>query len=111
MLFNNRREKTLHLTMLMTYDNQKEITIRLSKRELGLLNYVTRGLYRRIDSDVTEWGSSCTGHDVIEHDNFGKDAIVGAYKEIKNAVDSFYTDENQLELPKDSRGNRNPSWV
>ena len=82
--------------MLMTYDNSKEVTIRLSKRELGLLNHITSGLYRRIDSDVTSWGSSCTGHDVIEHDNFGKDAILGLYKEAKNAVDSFYTDENEL---------------
>jgi len=108
MLSNNRREKTLHFTMLMNYDNSKEVVIRLSKRELGLLNHITRGLYARIDSDVTSWGSSCTGHDSIEHDYFGKDAILGVYKEVKNAVDSYYTDENDLRLPKDHNGNPNP---
>ena len=94
--------------MLMNYDNSKEVVIRLSKRELGLLNHITRGLYARIDSDVTSWGSSCTGHDSIEHDYFGKDAILGVYKEVKNAVDSYYTDENDLRLPKDHNGNPNP---
>ena len=69
----------------MTYDNSKEVTIRLSKRELGILNMYTSGLFSRIDSDVTEWGSSCTGHDTIEHDYFGKDAIIGLRKEVKNA--------------------------
>jgi hypothetical protein len=94
--------------MLMTYDNSKEVTIRLSKRELGILNMYTSGLFARIDSDVTEWGSSCTGHDTVEHDYFGKDAILGLRKEIKNAVDSFYTHENDLRLPKDHNGNPNP---
>ena len=92
----------------MNYDNSKEVVIRLSKRELGLLNHITRGLYARIDNDVTSWGSSCTGHDTIEHDYFGKDAILGVYKEVKNAVDSYYTDENDLRLPKDHNGNPNP---
>ena len=92
----------------MDENNPKFINIRVSKRELGLLNYMVRGLFARIDSDVTSWGSSCTGHDTIEHDYFGKDAILGLRKEVKNAVDSFYTHENDLRLPKDHNGNPNP---
>ena len=90
----------------MNYNNQKEVTITLSRRELGLLNYMTRGLFARIDSDVTSWGSSCTGHDTIEHDYFGKDAIRGVYKEIKNVVANY--DIEQLRLPRDHDGNPNP---
>ena len=57
-------------------NNKKEFTIALSRRELGLLHYYTRGLVARIDSDVTYWGSSCTGHDTIEQDDFGKHEII-----------------------------------
>ena len=89
-------------------DNEKFINIRVSKRVLGLLNYITRGLFARIDSDVTSWGSSCTGHDTIEHDYFGKDAIRGLYKEIKFTVDNFTEGEHTLRLPRDHHGNPNP---
>ena len=92
----------------MYLNNEKFINIRVSKRELGLLNYITRGLFARIDSDVTSWGSSCTGHDTIEHDYFGKDAIRGLYKEIKFTVDTFTEGEHTLRLPRDHHGNPNP---
>ena len=74
-------------------NNKKEFTIKLSRRELGMLHYYARGLVARIDSDVTEWGSSCTSHDVIEHDYYGKDAIVGLMQEIKPLVESNYGTE------------------
>ena len=80
--------------------NNREFTITLTRRELGLIEYTLKGLYNRIDSDVTEWGSSCTGYDTIEHDYYGKDAIVGGYKEVKTLVDKHYTNEKQLCLPK-----------
>ena len=92
----------------MNLNNEKFINIRVSKRELGLLNYMTRGLFARIDSDVTSWGSSCTGHDTIEHDYFGKDAIRGLYKEIKFTVDNFTEGTHTLRLPRDHNGNPNP---
>ena len=88
------------------YDNRKEITIRLSRRELGLMKFLFDGMYARIDSDVTSWGSSCTGHDVIAHDDYGKDAIIGICKEVFKASSLF--DKEQLTLPKDKNGNRNP---
>ena len=74
-------------------NNKKEFTIALSRRELGLLHYYTRGLVARIDSDVTDWGSSCTGHDTIEHDDYGKDAIIGLFKQIKPLVEANYGTE------------------
>ena len=80
---NNKKE--------FTTNNKKEFT--LSRRELGLLHYYTRGLVARIDSDVTDWGSSCTGHDTIEHDDFGKDAIIGLFKQIKPLVEANYGTE------------------
>ena len=92
----------------MDENNPKFINIRVSKRELGLLNYMVRGLFARIDSDVTSWGSSCTGHDTIEHDYFGKDAIRGLYKEIKFTVDNFTEGTHTLRLPRDHHGNPNP---
>ena len=92
----------------MDENNPKFINIRVSKRELGLLNYMVRGLFARIDSDVTSWGSSCTGHDTIEHDYFGKDAIRGLYKEIKFTVDNFTEGTETLRLPRDHNGNPNP---
>ena len=92
----------------MDENNPKFINIRVSKRELGLLNYMVRGLFARIDSDVTSWGSSCTGHDTIEHDYFGKDAIRGLYKEIKFTVDNFTEGTHTLRLPRDLNGNPNP---
>ena len=92
----------------MDANNPKFINIRVSKRELGLLNYMVRGLFARIDSDVTSWGSSCTGHDTIEHDYFGKDAIRGLYKEIKFTVDNFTEGAETLRLPRDHHGNPNP---
>ena len=92
----------------MDENNPKFINIRVSKRELGLLNYMVRGLFARIDSDVTSWGSSCTGHDTIEHDYFGKDAIRGLYKEIKFTVDNFTEGTHTLRLPRDHNKNPNP---
>ena len=92
----------------MDLNNPKYINIRLSKRELGLLHYLMEGIFRRIDSDVTSWGSSCTGHDVIAHDYYGKDAIRGAYKELKFTADTFIDDKEELMLPRDKNGNRNP---
>ena len=92
----------------MDLNNEKFINIRVSKRELGLLNYITRGLFARIDSDVTSWGSSCTGHDTIEHDYFGKDAILGLYKELKFTVDNFTEGEHTLRLPRKYDRNYNP---
>jgi len=89
-------------------NNEKFINIRLSKRELGLLHYLMEGIYRRIDSDVTSWGSSCTGHDTIAHDDYGKDAILGAFKELKFTVDTFIDNKEELMLPRDRNGNRNP---
>ena len=89
-------------------NNEKCINIRVSKRELGLLHYMVRGLFQRIDSDVTSWGSSCTGHDTIEHDYFGKDAIRGLYKELKFTVDTFTEGTETLRLPRDHHGNPNP---
>ena len=74
-------------------NNKKEFTIALSRRELGMLHYYARGLVARIDSDVTEWGSSCTGHDTIEHDYYGKDAIIGLMQQIKPLVESNYGTE------------------
>jgi len=76
--------------------NDRKYTVTLTRRELGLIQYHLKGLYKRIDSDVTSWGSSCTGYDVIEHDYYGKDAIVGAYREVKSVVDEHYTNEKQL---------------
>ena len=58
-----------------------------------MLHYYARGLVARIDSDVTQWGSSCTGHDVIEHVYYGKDAIGGFMQEIKPLVESNYGTE------------------
>jgi len=85
---------------MLDTSNNREFTITLTRRELGLIEYTLKGLYNRIDSDVTEWGSSCTGYDTIEHDYYGKDAIVGAYKEVKTLVDKHYTNKKQLCLPK-----------
>ena len=89
-------------------NNEKFINITVSKRELGLLHYMVRGLFQRIDSDVTSGGSSCTGHDTIEHDYFGKDAIRGLYKEIKFTVDNFTEGEHELRLPRKYDRNYNP---
>ena len=47
-------------------------TIKLTRRELGLIKHYSRLLFTNIDDDVTPDGCSCTGSFPIEKDWFGK---------------------------------------
>tara|TARA_B100000035_G_C20994122_1_gene551648 strand:+ start:371 stop:640 length:270 start_codon:yes stop_codon:yes gene_type:complete len=84
-------------------------TITLSRREFGLLNYITKGLYNRLDSDVTEWGGQCTGHDVIEHEYYGKDVIKSLHLKTRDILQDCYDGNQeavQLQKKWDYRGVR-----
>ena len=79
---------------------QELYTIKLTRRELGLIKHYSQRLFANIDDDVTSDGGSCTGSFPIEKDWFCKDAITNLYRKAKTITDTHYNNDKELQLDK-----------
>ena len=73
--------------MELRQDSKDTYTLQLTRRELGLLEHQAGIWYHRVDSDLEQ---CAIGYDHYLVDSFGKDAIVGLYKEVRTVIDANF---------------------
>ena len=79
--------------MELRQDSKDTYTLQLTRRELGLLEHQAGIWYHRVDSDLEQ---GAIGYDHYLVDSFGKDAIVGLYKEVRTVVDANFNSFKDL---------------
>ena len=73
--------------MELRQDSKDTYTLKLTRRELGLLEHQSGIWYYRVDSDLEQ---GAIGYDQYLHDLFGKDAVVGLYKAVRSVTDANF---------------------